>query len=221
MKPTCTITGCDRPRATKYTPYCARHKANHRRNGHAEQQRTSKAMLKPYLRTVRARIKRNPSNPAWEALDKRWLALLRHSEGISASYARGVPGFRYEVLAAREVIKTASADTRLIVETTMAMMVFREFEPHQFKSDRAFWIQLSRQVRSLTDLSYCTRFRPSSGRIQRVYRELPPTAALTMGRWLTELLGVGGLKIAQLEMAEQERRAGERTALHAALNELA
>ncbi|MGA7325432.1 MAG: hypothetical protein WBX25_13320 [Rhodomicrobium sp.] len=187
---------------------------SNRRNGHPAQNRISKKMLKPYLKIVRARIRRNPDSPAWPALDKRWLSLVAFAKGLLAA-----PGAmnRHRRIAAQEVVKLASLEPRLVVETTMAMMVFQEFEPHQFKTDRAFWIQLARQVRSLTDLTYCRRFRASRGEICRIYKEIAPDAARMLGHWLTELLGVGGLHIARMEIAEAERRAQEKAGLHEAL----
>jgi hypothetical protein len=221
MKPTCKIPYCRCPVATRYTPLSARHEANFRRTLHAEQARCSKMMLKPYLKIVKARMKKNPSNASWITLDWRWVALVDHARRIAGDFDRGKPGNRYTAAAAREVIKLANVDARHVVETTMAMTVCQEFQPRLFRSDRAFWMQLARQVRALTDLNYGERFNPRSGNVQRFYRELAPVASLIMGRWLTEFLGVGGFHIAHQDNAENETRAKERTALHKALKQVA
>ena len=154
-------------------------------------------------------------------LDERWRALVDHAEGILAEFARGRPGFRYERLAAQEVVKLAGdVKPREIVEVTAAVVMMRELEPRYFRSDDAFWMQLARRVRSTTDLHVGERWDNVRQRVRRHYRELNPRAALTLGRWLAKTLGIGGLHIARLELGERERKAQETRELHDALSKL-
>lgn len=96
-----------------------------------------------------------------------------------------------------------------------------EMEPGAFSSDKAFWVQLSRRVRALTDLNYGERYVHATGGVKRTYRDLSPRASIIFGKWLCDILGIGGLHIARLEKEDAEGRAAERNCLHVALRELA
>jgi hypothetical protein len=140
---------------------------------------------------------------------------------IIAEYERGRPGSRIERLAAQEIIKLGKTlEARAVVEMTMAMVMMREMNPRYFQSDRAFWVQLGRRVRGLTDLNYGERYVHATGKVRRCYRELSPKAGTVLGRWLAETLGVGGLHLARLEQADQKKQLAERRDLHDALSKL-
>jgi hypothetical protein len=142
-------------------------------------------------------------------------------QGLEAKFERGVAGLRAERKAAQEIRKLAAdVEPRAIVEVVAAMVVMQEFEPRRFRSDRAFWIQLSRRVRALTDVNYGERYIHATGRVKRVYREMTPDAMRMLGQWLAQLLGIGGQHIARLERQEAERKVNEREQLQAALADL-
>ena len=192
-----------------------------RRHGEADQKAISKSHVRPYLALVKKRIAKNPHSPAWTTLETRWRALVDHAEHIVAEYERGRPGSRIERLAAQEIIKLGkNVEARAIVEMTMAMVMMRELSPRNFRSDRAFWIQLGRRVRGLTDLNYGERYVHATGKVKRCYRELSPRASIALGRWLAETLGIGGLHLARLEQADNEKQITERRELHDALSNL-
>lgn len=100
------------------------------------------------------------------------------------------------------------------------MVLMRELDPRHFLSDRAFWVQLGRRVRGLTDVNFGERYVHATGKVKRCYRELTPRATVILGHWLAEMLGIGGLHLARLEREDQEQRTRERQELHQALNEL-
>jgi hypothetical protein len=181
----------------------------------------TKAKLAPYLKIVQARIGRNADNVAWVTLDDRWRALVDHAHSILASFDSGKPGIRYERIAAQEIVKLAGqVEPRAVVEVTAAMVVMQEFEPRVFRTDDAFWQQLARRVRSLTDLHFGESWDNQRQRVRRHYRDVSPRAAVTMGRWLAETLGIGGTHIARVELAECSQKASEREGLHDALKKL-
>ncbi|WP_164729813.1 hypothetical protein [Rhodomicrobium lacus] len=140
---------------------------------------------------------------------------------MTARYRAGTPISKVERLAACELLKLAEdVPARTVVETTLAMVVLWELEPHAFVSDEAFWVQLARRVRALTDMNYGERYVHTTGRVKRTYRDLSLRASILMGRWLAETLGIGGLHIARLEKEEADRQSSERQKLHVALQEL-
>jgi hypothetical protein len=193
-----------------------------RRHGAVDQKAITKAQLKPYLKLVKKRMEKNPENVAWVTLDSRWRAVVDHAQGVLAYFARGKAGSRFERLAAQEVVKLASeVQPRQVVEVTAAMVMMLDLEPRRFCSDQAFWIQLARRVRGLTDLNYGDRWDHVRGRVRRCYREFTPRAAQMLGHWLAVALGVGGQHLARLERAEQEKKAKEGRELHDALSGLA
>lgn len=221
MNRTCQVSGCSGPAASGFSRYCSAHRANFRRHGEADQKAITKGQVRPYLSLVKARIAKNPHSPAWTTLEGRWRALLDHAEHIVAEHERGRPGSRIERLAAQEIIKLGkSVEARAIVEMTMAMVMMRELSPRSFRSDHAFWVQLGRRVRGLTDLNYGERYVHTTGKVRRCYRELSPRAGIMLGHWLSEALGVGGLHLARLEQADHERQLRERRDLHDALSKL-
>ena len=221
MRRTCRVPGCSMPAASSFAAYCGPHRTALRRHGAPDQKAITRARLAPYLKMVKARIGRNAENIAWVTLDERWRALVDHAEGVLARFASGKAGVRFERMAAQEVVKLAKeVEPRVVVEVTAAMVLMQEFEPRAIRSDAAFWIQLARRVRSLTDLHVGERWDNVRQRVRRHYREMSPKAAIIMGRWLAEALGVGGQHIARVEQAEREKKAKERVSLHEALRKL-
>ena len=221
MNRTCRVPGCSTPAASGISPYCSAHRANLRRHGATDQKAITKTHVKPYLTLVKNRIKKNPHSSAWSTLEARWRALVDGAETIVTEYERGRASPRAQRIAAYEVTKLAkTVEPRAVVEMTMAMVMMRELNPRLFRSDRAFWVQLSRRVRGLTDLNFGERYVHATGKVKRCYRELSPKAGLVLGRWLAEALGVGGLHLARLEQADREREVAQRRDLYRALSHL-
>jgi hypothetical protein len=222
MYRTCRAPGCREQAASRFAAACHAHRTAYRRHGAPDQKAITKAQLSPYLKLVKARVAKNPESIAWVTLDERWRALVDHARGILADYASGRAGSRFERAAAHVVAKLAEdVKPRDVVEVTAAMVVMQELDPRVFRSDRAFWFQLARRVRALTDRHIGERWDNVRSRVRRCYRELTPRAALILGRWLAETLGIGGVHIARLHLAERQRQAEQRQKLHDALSRLA
>jgi hypothetical protein len=208
----CQATGCSRP-VSGWAAYCNTHKARARRHGDAQQQGVTKAELKPYLQTIRRRIAKNPDNPAWKALEGRWLTLVEHAHGELATYKQGIPYVRQHRLAYDEVIKLARDVKPVdVVETVLAMYLMLEQEPRRFRSDDGFRFQLARRMRALTDVNAGTWYDHTSRRVKRVYRDTAPKTTAYIGELLAEVFGASGLHIARLEQARSDakrQRAGE------------
>lgn len=217
----CQVLGCGLSAATRFATHCRSHRANLRRHGEANQRAITKTHVKPYLKLAQARIAKNAHSSAWTTLDARWRALADHAQRIVANYESGQPCSRFEKLAAYEVAKLAeNVDARAVVEMTVAMVLMRELDPRCFQSDRAFWLQLSRRVRGLTDMNFGERYVHATGKVKRCYRELTPRAGIILGRWLAETLGIGGLHLARLETEDAKKRDASRRELCDALSNL-
>ncbi|WP_244497069.1 hypothetical protein [Aureimonas sp. D3] len=127
----------------------------------------------------------------------------------------------YETKAADAVSRVAAEGLNgEVVDTALAMFVMRELEPRRFRSDRAFATQLVRRVRGVGDMNVGAGWDHRTGKVRRVYRELPPKVAEVMGAWITQALGAAGLRLAALEERDLEEKQRETQALYRALEGL-
>src|SRR5271166_889186 len=101
MSRICRAPGCAAETSSRYSPYCNTHRGRLRRQGAVDQQTVTKKELASYVRLVRARIEKNPDNPAWERLDDVWTRVVARAKDIVAQ--RGGVRIRHEYIAAREV----------------------------------------------------------------------------------------------------------------------
>ena len=221
MDRTCQAPGCWAQAASSFAAYCRSHRTALRRHGAVDQKAITQAQLKPYLNLVKVRIAKNPDNQAWQTLDNRWRLLVQQAQDIIAHFESGKAGNKYELMAAREVVKLApEVSPRGVVEVVGAMIMMRIMEPRCFKSDEALSMQLARRVRGLTDLHVGERWDHTRQRLRRRYRELSPKAALCLGHWLATALGIAGQGLAKAEQAERDSRANESRELKEALSKL-
>lgn len=217
---TCRDPGCTRP-ASGYSTHCIHHKTRARRHGHPQQEGIRKSELEPHLKTVRRRMQKNPEARVWRKIEERWAALVDACRAEIASAERGVPYQADAMRASRELIKVAeSTAPQEVVFTVMAMFLLAEDDPRRFRSDNAFWVQLSRRVRHLTDMNVGAYWDQTSGKCKRVYRDLPPKVSLICGKLLAEAIGPAGLYLAGLEKREAEAKRQEQAELYEALEDL-
>lgn len=220
MTTPCCAPGCG-AQTTRYGNLCNAHKSRLRRHGHATQAAITESMLRPYKAAFRARQERNRENLAWENLDKRWLAIVDLADDTVARFRSGRPGRLFEYAAANEVVRMAhNAAPSDIAETAVAMFMLLEAEPHRFRSDRAFRVQLVRRTRFVADLDATRTIHPTTGLSKRAYRQLPPRAVEVISEWLTEMFGGPGLYLARLQQREMAQHEHERRTLQQALKEL-
>jgi hypothetical protein len=207
----CVAPGCGQP-CSGYSRHCDRHKATLRRHGAIDQRGVTKADLQPYADMVRRRILSNPESPAWDRMEARWAALVRHCQDVISAYQGGFATAAPKLRAAEEIVRLDGlVPARDVVVTAAAMVVMDRLDPHRFRGDKAFRTQLVRRVRGLTEVNATTYRDWATGRSRRTYRELAPRSAEVMGAWLQETLGVLGYHIARLEQEQaQSKRKDDR-----------
>ncbi|WP_363350173.1 hypothetical protein [Methylocystis echinoides] len=150
--------------------------------------------------------------------DQRWNAVVQLAEGILNRFASGRPGIGWERKAAVEVVKLSrNVAAREVVENVLAMYLMLDMEPRRFVTDRAFRTQLVRRVRGLTRINAREWVDQDSGRLKRVYTELPPRVTRSIGEWLASALGGIGVYLANLEREEVRGRDREARELTEAL----
>lgn len=201
----CRMYGCE-GKPSRYGKYCTAHKARDRRHGDPAQETITETSLKPYRSAIRARIRRNPSNPLWSLLETSWREAVGEAEAYFAdARAAGKRVFRFQMSASQEVAKLAQyVEPREVVETALAMFLLQDQEPRRFKSDKAFRVQLSRRIRALTDVNVGTYINPKTGKPTRVYRELTPRVAEEVGRMAAAVFGGAGVMLAELERKQAQ-----------------
>ena len=77
-----------------------------------------------------------------------------------------------------------------------------------------------RRVRALAEINIGKSIDPRTGRVKRVYRDLPPRVTEEMARIIVQSIGVAGGRIAQLEQEEDERQVEQRNKLHRELAQI-
>lgn len=220
MNRQCNNPGCG-GRTTRFGRYCSTHKAHLRRHGAVNQRAVTVAELRPYIRTIRARIAHNANSPLWEQTEANWLATVDHARGVLAAYQQGQVGYRYERLAAVEVVKLSeNASRREVCEATFAMFLLNYEHDHRFRSDAAFKVQLVRRLRGLTRANAEEWKDPHTGRVKRAYRDMPPKAAAIMADWVIRALGGVGVTLARLERQQREEKQRRAEAMAEAVGEL-
>lgn len=206
MSRLCKAPGCG-ARTKTFGRYCNRHHSHFRRHGAADQQAITVAELKPFRRLVKACIERNAENPLWANSEANWRAVVNHARGILARFQRGRAGFRFERLAAEEVIRLAeNVEPREVCEMVWAVYLLEDNDPHRFRSNDAFRTQLVRRVRGLTRTNAGQWKDTATGRVKMAYRELSPKVAATMAGWIVQALGGVGVVLARLERNQREEK---------------
>lgn len=213
----CRIAGCAQPASSAYSKFCNSHRSRVRRQGDPLQRGIRKADLRPYDRLVRERIAANTESPVWGKFEVRWAALVRDAKSRVAAYEGGAARPRQTIQAAREVIRIAdAAQPREVVIAVAAMTLMHSLAPIYFASDNGFDAQLVKRVRGLTR-NNSTAYRDGTGRVRRVYHELPPRAAAVLAGWLRQTLGILGMHLARLEREEAQSKRKEDQELSDAL----
>lgn len=214
----CRVASCGAPTASRFSPHCRRHKSRLRRQGDTDQTAIRKSELTPYCVRVRDRIAKNTDSPLWGDLDATWAAIVSDARTNAAKAVQN----RYERQAS-SVIVGLDADTpaREIVVTTAAMFMLLAERPTRFASDDAFRLQLAKRVMGLSSTRHGLRYDHATGSQRRVYRESSPKAAVILGRKLAVAFGAVGLRLADLDRREEERKEMMKANIRNALNGLA
>lgn len=177
--------------------------------------------LQPYRDRVQARRAKNPTNPTWALLDRRWEALTEHAGQTLARYATGMPAVSHERQTAEILVGLVdSVSAAAVIDTALAMFAFSEQRPSRFKSDKAFGFQLSRRVRGLADASSGAKRSATTGRLKRTYAEVPPRVMGCLAESLKVAFGVAGLRLAELEKRDEAGLQTERHQLSNALKDM-
>jgi hypothetical protein len=224
----CRILGCTQDTlaggrfARRFATLCNAHKSRERRHGDAQQRGILTAYLEPFLRTIDRRRNDTAGAALWGLLEARWAALVGDCQRTLAAAQRGAVMSRWDRLAAAELVRVAdAADVTEVWRTAAAMVLMREVEPHRFRSDRAFLVQMGRRVRHLAGCNVGVYWNSRDGRPKHVYRDPNPKTAARVGQMLADAFGAVGVTLAREGHVEAEREAEDERAFRAALRGIA
>ena len=125
----CSMANCSRP-TSQYGKLCSAHRNHQRRHGDPLQIPVTKQDLKPYLRLIQERRKRNTDSPLWGMIDSRWLSVVDNAQQSLRLARSGKAGNRHGRLAAAAIEQLSQTSDRTeIADTAMAMFILQEFEP--------------------------------------------------------------------------------------------
>lgn len=216
----CSVHNCTK-HVSGYSPLCELHKRNQRRHGHPEQCGVTVHDLRPFQNSITARRVKNPTNPTWPLLERRWEALTGHAAATLAGYSDGSPAVSYERQTAEQLLSLRdTVRGEVVIDTSLAMYSMWEQRPGQFRSDRAFNFQLARRVRGLAPANTSSHWSEKDGRTKTTFRDIPPRVLECLAASLGQAFGVVGLKLAGLEIQEAADARSERDQLQAALREM-
>lgn len=220
MSKQCRAPGCHGA-ASGFSPFCNVHKQAVRRHGEATQTGVTVHELRPYLARVEARKAKNPASEAWSLLEARWEAVVARARETIRQCSAGAVSIRHHRLAAHQLVTVAdNVEPWVVVRTVLAMYLMQDDHPRRFVSDAAFDHQMVRRVRGLAPANAGTYWDHERGRTRRVYRDITPRVINAMAQPLKEALGVGGLRLADIERREAQRTVDERQRLAGALESL-
>lgn len=188
MKRTCKVPGCQSPVRSSRATMCERHRARWRRHGDPMQETISQKELRPYVKRVERLIQRNTTGKIESGLHQiKTLLEMSSQEVISDFYERGRAMNKQWVKANQEILKVLKdSDPIRIGVTLAAMYLLQKEDPHRFASDRGFVFELVRKYRSLTDRNIGSYYNGETGRVTRVYKDLPSKVVEYMGTKIIE-----------------------------------
>lgn len=217
MSGLCRVRHCGEPPASRFSPYCRRHKSTHRRQGAPDQTAITITELKPFRDRVSARMAKNEASPLWAHLEDRWATIAAEAK---TEVNRRV-GNRYQRNSAHELLNIAADSTpREIIITTLAMFVLWHDMPWRFRSDAAFRLQLARRVRALTSRHTGQIYDHRTGKQKHIYREMTPKAGNIIGQKLSSAFGAAGFQFAILDERDREKARKAKDAIATAIREL-
>jgi len=184
----CRVNGCNKPRRSYYATLCDKHQQRNRRHGDPIQPTIKKHELKPYIEFAERLIERDHSGKLKAGLSQLKGVLRSSSQCILHDfYVKGKAMNTYWVKASSEIVKVMKATTEDEIPVIVAsMFLLLHCHPHRFVSDRGFTFELVRMVRSLTDLNVGTFYNHRTGRVARVYKDLPARVVELMGEDIIE-----------------------------------
>lgn len=222
----CAAPGCTRATKSPYSKYCNSHSTRAKRHGDVRQATIFEHDLKPYRAMVAEERRRSRDTGKgaefWSLMAARWEAAVELARDTLGTYEMGVPMFYDQRRTASEIDGIAQeADVVAVVDTVIAMYLIAEFEPRRFSGHRGFLFQLVRRLRGLAEANCGTWQDYLTGKMKRVYRDIPAKATEQVAAVVVEALGSGALTFSRTIARRDEVKREQAARLLAAAGECA
>lgn len=201
---TCKADGCYL-HTRGYSSYCERHKRNLARHGHPHQIGVTKADLKPYVKEVRAFLKRNHPGRAEAVIQAAWERTVQDAQEFMELTRQGRPQNVYEREAHQAVLSlTEEQPAEAIGVLLIAMGYWYQDAPRFWRYDDGFRFQTVRMLLRLNPRE--ATYKWYDGKMERsVYRETRPGTI----RALWAIVRATGFIAYGVEMAQRRAKAME------------
>jgi hypothetical protein len=206
----CRVNGCRRS-AEGHGRYCNKHKSHDRRHGHPEQRPVTVFELRHHKAACKAFLNRRANHDhLWANLRGAWRALVETAKAEVRAVERGEVHQTFKLAAFKDILRVAGgAEPDEVVLALCGMGHLWTEQPHRFRSDRAWFQQLARRFRGLTDTHVAKYQNAKTGKVHRVYAEPGPRAASYLGQLLAQSALVSSGASIAMAAARQEERAEE------------
>lgn len=181
MHRTCRVPGCSKPARSPQGAMCEGHRQRWRRHGDPKQQAISKRDIAPFVNQVKATIEKDTTSRIEAGLNK-LKNLLEDDAKATIAESKKRAMSKHRLRAAHEMLKVLQGVDAITLASVIAgTCLLQEYSPRRFASDRGFNFQLVRRFRALSDLNAGTYYNHETGKVHRVYKDVPAQ--------VTELLG--------------------------------
>ncbi|WMS40825.1 hypothetical protein RDV64_12010 [Acuticoccus sp. MNP-M23] len=200
----CAVSGCTKMTAG-YSRYCTTHRATVRKQGHPEQTAIRRKELASFEEIVAKYLRNNPDAGAWKVLDQMWRDRVREARRQTEA-TQSSPSSQTRLAAAREIVKVdRDCHWQEIMAVVAAAWMLQEQQPLRVKSDDAMRVQVARLVRQIVPKGG-HRYLDRHGNETAKAPYIPVRQSEIFGQWLIEAFAALGMRLLDLEKAEQERR---------------
>lgn len=217
----CPAPGCSKS-SHGYGHHCSRHRNQLRANGAATQAAIRTGELKTYLDRVQEYRDPHPETPFWSTLEDAFKTFAVDCGSATPALSGSASNRHRWTREAREVVQNLyqRVDPWLVCKTSLAVALYRHFNPRRFVSDAAYTRQHVRCLRRLAPSNYRRTRCRRTGNISTHLDILHTQTAVLLGHWMNDLFGLAGEILSRWIERKENRQLAQKEAFRAALTSL-
>ncbi len=202
----CSISGCSRP-TTGYGHYCNAHRHQDRRHGSPLQRPVTAAEAIRTAKHIEKWIKgRKDPETIWKSMATAWTLRLEDAKTELRHHERGGAMIQTRRRAYEDIVSVGrDIDVKKIALRCCAVAYIAGHDQKRYVTDKAFFHQMARRFRTLTDANIATHWNPVTMKTKRVYRDTDPKRLEFLGELLAQTFGPIGLGIQCREAMDYDK----------------
>jgi hypothetical protein len=144
--------------------------------------------LQPYIAFIERLIKKETTGRLEEALKKIRGSLFNDARDVEIDYSQRGKALPMNWLKANREIMAVfrSTDWKKPAVLLASLFLLQHDKPHRIASDRGFIFEAARLFRSLSPMNAGSYWSHKTGRVHKVYRDMPPRAVNVLGTLLVD-----------------------------------